>query len=177
MTEMQLEVYWNEIPTRKTDAATYDDLCASWRTNARSVRKILHELSGIDNGDDFVLIRSSKNRGFYKTDDPTEIEAYKRECLNRGRNVFAPIRKINRVLSANDTQYTMTNNLRVVRESRDLTQAAVCSYMRVYDEAFDTPMLSKMENNFCLPNAYQLMRLAELYECLPSDLVRSEMYW
>ncbi len=177
MTDYQLEIYWNDIPTEKKDAVKYDVLCMWWHTSERNVRLILHELSRMDNGDDFVLIRSSRNRGFYKTDDREEIEAYKKECLNRGRNVFAPIKKINRILSANKTQYSFTNNLRVIREERNLRQAAVCAYMQVYDESFDTPMLSKMENGVCLPTPFQLLKLAELYECLPSDLVKADFYW
>ncbi len=177
MDEFKLEAYWNDIPTSKADAADYPTLCAWWQTDERRVRQILHDLSRMDNGDNYVLIRSSANRGFYKTDNTDEIEAYKKECLNRGRNVFAPIRKINRVLSANDSQYSMMNNLRVIREDRNLRQAAVCAYMRVYDEAFDEPMLSKMESGRCLPTPFQLMKLSELYECVPSDLVMSDLYW
>lgn len=177
MTDYQLEIYWNDIPTEKKDAVTYPMLCMWWHTSERCVRKILHELSGIDNGDNYVLIRSSKNRGFYKTDNQDEIEKYKKECLNRGRNVFAPIKKINRILSANKTQYSFTNNLRVIREDRNLRQAAVCAYMQVYDESFDTPMLSKMENGVCLPTPFQLLKLSALYECAPSDLVKADLYW
>ena len=177
MDEYKLQVYWNDIPTKKENAADYPTLCAWWQMDERRVRKILHQLSGIDNGDNYVLIRSSANRGFYKTDNTEEIEAYKRECLNRGRNVFAPIRKINRVLSANDSQYSMMNNLRVVREDRNLTQAAVCAYMRVWDEGFDVPMLSKMENGLCLPTPFQLLKISELYKCVPSDLVKADLYW
>ena len=177
MDEFKLEAYWNDIPTEKKNAADYATLCAWWQTDERRVRQILHELSGFDNGDNFILIRSSANRGFYKTDDQGEIESYKRECLNRGRNVFAPIKKINRVLAANDSQYSMMNNLRVIREDRNLRQTAVCAYMQVYDDAFDQPMLSKMESGRCLPTPFQLSKLAELYGCVPSDLVKADLYW
>lgn len=176
MEHLKLEIYWNDIPISKEAAVTYPILCMWWNTTERDVRKILHELSSLDNGDNYVLIRSSKNRGFYKTDDREEIEAYKQECLNRGRNVFAPIKKINRVLSANKTQYSLINNLRVKREERNMKQTAVCAYMQVFDEAFDVPMLSKMENGVCLPTPYQLMKLSELYECEPTDLVCAELY-
>jgi len=176
MTDYQLEIYWNDIPTDKKDAVKYDELCMWWHTSERNVRLILHELSRLDNGDDYVLIRSSRNRGFYKTDNREEIEAYKQECLNRGRNVFAPIRKINRILSANKTQYSLINNLRVIREYRNQKQTSVCAYMQVYDEAFDVPMLSKMENGVCLQTPYQLMKLAEFYGCEPTDLVCAELY-
>jgi hypothetical protein len=177
MTEYKQEVYWNDIPTDKKDAVTYDVLCLWWHMSERNVRIALHELSRLDNGDNYVLIRSSKNRGFYKTDNKEEIEAYKQECLNRGRNVFAPIKKINRILRANDTQYSFVNNLRVIRESRNLKQTSVCAYMKTFDEGFDVPMLSKMENGVCLPTPYQLARLAEFYGCEPSELVDADFFY
>lgn len=177
MDEYILQTYWEDIPNNKKEAAPYSLLQMWWGMNEREVRKTLHELSGLDNGDDFVLIRSSKNRGFYKTDNKKEIEAYKKECLNKGRSIFAPIKKINRILSANTDQYSLINNLRVVRESKNLKQSSVCAYMRVYDEGFDVPMLSKMENGVCLPTPYQLGKLSEFYGVNPSDLVTVDFYY
>ncbi len=177
MNEYKLETYWNDIPNDKNCAVTYPILMMWWGMSDRNVRQVLHELSSMDNGDNYVLIRSSQNKGFYKTDDREAIEAYKQECLNRGRNVFAPIKKINRILSANKTQYSLTNNLRVIREDRELKQSDVCAFMQNFDESFDTPMLSKMENGVCLPTPFQLIKLAEFYDCNPDDLVFAELYW
>lgn len=177
MNEYKLQTFWDDIPTERAEAVPYSVLQMWWNMNERDVRKTLHDLSCLDNGDDFVLIRSGKSKGFYKTDKKDEIEAYKKECLNKGRSIFAPIKKINRILSANADQYTLNNNLRVVRESRNLKQAAVCAYMRVYDEAFDVPMLSKMENGVCLPTPFQLGKLAEFYGCDPSELVTIDFYY
>lgn len=177
MDEYKLEIYWNDIPTNKTDAVSYSILQMWWGTNDREVRRILHDLSRYDNGDDYVLIRSSKNRGFYKTDDKTEIEAYRKECLNRGKNVFAPLKKINRILKTDTKQYSLINNMRVIREDRHLKQSAVCAFMKVFDEAFDEPMLSKMENGVCLPTPFQLGRLCEIYGCQPDELVHIDVYF
>lgn len=176
MDEYRLETYWNDIPTKRSEAVTYNVLQMWWGTNEREVRRILHHLSHYDNGDDYILIRSGKCRGFYKTDDRHEIEAYKQECLNKGRSVFAPVKKINRVLNANVSQYSMLNNMRLVREDRNLKQSAVCAYMRAFDEHFDEPMLSKMENGVCLPTPFQLAKLCEIYGCQPSDLVEIDFY-
>lgn len=176
MDEYKLEIFWNDIPTSRNEAVTYPVLMMWWNLNEREVRRVLHELSRMDNGDNYVLIRSGKCKGFYKTDDKDDIEKYKQECLNKGRSVFAPVKKINRILSANKTQYSMINNLRVIREDRQLKQASVCAYMQVFDEAFDVPMLSKMENGVCLPTPYQLIKLAEFYGCEPTDLVCAELY-
>ena len=177
MNEFKLENYWNDIPKSKAEAVTYSILKMWWNTNEREVRKILHDLSSYDNGDNYVLIRSGKSKGFYKTDDAETIKAYKTECLNKGRSVFAPIKKINRILKANTEQYSLVNNLRVIREDRRLKQMAVCAYMRVFDEHFDVPMLSKMENGVCLPTPFQLAKLSEIYGVQPDELVRTDFFY
>lgn len=170
------EKLWNDIPVGRENAYTYEDLCYIWKCEPRKARAILHALSLYDNGDNYILIRSSAGKGFYKTDDESEIQAYKRECLNRGRNVFAPVKKINRVLNTDAAQLSTTNNLRVIRESRGLKQADVCKRMKKYDRAFDKSLLSKMENGVCLPTAAQLLKLAEIYACEPFDLMPDELY-
>lgn len=172
-----LHTYWEDIPVGKANAFTYEDLCYIWKCEPRKARQILHELSLYDNGDNYILIRSSGCKGFYKTDDETEIRAYKRECLNRGRNVFAPVKKINRVLNANAEQYAFTNNLRLIREKCGFTQKEVCRYMRLYDTAFDKSLLSKMENGVCMPTRYQLSLLASYYVCEPSELLGLDLYY
>ena len=177
MDEFKLESYWNDIPTTRSEAVTYNILKMWWNTNEREVRRILHELSSFDNGDNYVLIRSGQSRGFYKTDDAEIIKAYKTECLNKGRSVFAPIKKINRILKANTEQYSLVNNLRVVREDRNLKQSAVCAYMKVFDEQFNEPMLSKMENGVCLPTPFQLLKLSEIYGVSPDELVKTDLYY
>lgn len=95
-----LEQLWQQIPIGKENAVTYSQLCDMWEASERTVRRRLHELSYFDNGDNLILIRSSHGKGFYRTDNLAEIESYKRECTNRARHTFAPLRKIRRVLSA-----------------------------------------------------------------------------
>lgn len=170
------EIYWNDIPVGKANAITYDELRTAWECTERTARAILHELSVYDNGDNYILIRSGGCKGFYKTDDEAEIQAYKRECLNKGRSVFAPVKKINRVLSENIEQYSMINNLRVIRESKGLKQCQVCDIMKQHDKSFDKSLLSKMENGVCLPTYYQLSKLAQIYAVQPFELLRDELY-
>lgn len=169
--------FWNDIPVGKENAVTYSELCARWGCNTRQARQILHDLSATDNGDNYILIRSGGCKGFYKTDDENEIRAYKRECINKGRSVFAPVKKINRVLSTDTMQYSLTNNLRVIRESKGIKQKEVCKRMREYDRTFDKSLLSKMENGVCLPTYYQLSKLAEILACEPSELIIADLYY
>lgn len=173
MTKQELEMYWDEIPIGRENALTYTDIYLRWGVTPRKARSILHDLSLYDSGDDFILIRSARCRGFYRTDARAEIEAYKRECLAKGRSIFAPVKKINRVLNVNDMQYSITNNLRVVRERCGLTQTEVCH--KVNDIGLDKFLLSKMENNVCLPTDYQLHRLAQIYGCRAHELVNSSI--
>ena len=177
MQEMTLALYWEEIPVGKENAVTYDELRDLWKCNKRRVRAILHELSTFDNGDNYILIRSASGKGFYRTDNETDIQAYKKECLNKGRSVFAPIRKINRVLNQNDTQYNFENNLRVVRESKGLKQSEVCKQMKKFDTAFDKSMLSKMENGVCMPTPYQTILLAQIYGVEPLELINGDLLY
>lgn len=172
-----VHLYWNDIPVGKENAADYERLCAIWECDKRKARAILHELSLYDNGDNYILIRSGGCKGFYKTDDESEITAYKRECLNKGRSVFAPVKKINRVLSADAEQLSLTNNLRVIRESKGLKQSQVCAVMKRYDRTFDKSLLSKMENGVCLPTYYQLSKLAEIYAVKPFELIQADLYY
>lgn len=169
-----LNGYWENIPVGKENAITYAKLCKLWQCTERAARGILHELSSYDNGDDYILIRSSSCKGFYKTDNPDEMQAYKRECLNKGRSIFAPVRKINRVLNANVEQYSFENSLRVVREGAGLTQCQVCSKMQKYINGFDKSLLSKIENSVILPTPQQIILLSQIYGVEPLNLVNVE---
>ena len=170
-----MDRYWWSIPTGRKNAVDYPTLCRMWGKSERETRRILHDLSLYDNGDDFVLIRSGKSKGFYKTNDKDEIAAYRRECLNKGRSVFAPVRKCNRILKADTKQFEFFNNLRTVRESVNMSQVEVVRRMREIDIHFDAPLLSKMENGVCMPTQKQTAKLAEIYGVEPSDIVRVEL--
>ena len=174
--ELKLELYWHDLPEEKEKAVSYDDLCSMWGMKERNARMILHDLAEYDNGDDFVLIRSSKCKGFYKTDDPVIISEFRKECMNRGKSVLATLRKMNRVLKDTADQYSLENNLKLVRESCGLSQTQVCNMMKDVDSHFDKSLLSRMENSICLPTPIQLARLAEIYGCKRSELVNTDMF-
>lgn len=101
---MKIEEYWDLIPIGKENRVTYGELCLAWGVSKRTVRNILHRLSMQDDGSGLVLIRSSKGKGFYRTDNLEEIAAYRREVYNRARHTFAPFRKIDRILGHNESQ-------------------------------------------------------------------------
>jgi hypothetical protein len=171
-TDVVYEHYWDTIPVGQENAIDYDKLCHLWRVSAREARKILQALSKFDNGDNYILIRSGMGKGFYRTDETETIERFKKECLNKGRSIFAPIKKINRVLrTQEDMQFDICNNLRIVRVSKNIKQTAVVKYVRKYDKRFDVSLLSKMENGLIIPHPMHLHYMAEFYGCEPCELI------
>lgn len=171
-----LEIFWEQIPIGKENAATYDDLCDMWGEKKRAVRSILHDLSLYDNGDDYILIRSSSHRGFYRTDNEAEINAYKRECLSKGKSVFAPVKKINRVMNSQTSQTNVFNNLKPIRVAQGLTQSYVVEKMRERFPYFDAPLLSKMENGMCLLTPAMAIELAIILDVDPNDIFDESLF-
>lgn len=171
-TDFEYEQYWNTIPIGRENAIEYSDLCLRWGVSDRVARKILQELGKRDNGDNYILIRSGTGKGFYRTDETETIVRFKQECLNKGRSIFAPIKKINRVINTQtDMQFNICNNLRVVRVSKNIKQTAVVKYVRMFDKRFDVSLLSKMENGVIIPHPLHLHYMAEFYGCEPCELV------
>ena len=171
-TDTVYEQYWDTIPVGFENAIEYDDLCQMWRVSAREARKILQELGKHDNGDNYILIRSGTGKGFYRTDEAETIKRFKKECLNKGRSIFTPIKKINRVLhTQEDMQFDICNNLRMVRVGKNIKQTAVVKYVKKYDKRFDVSLLSKMENGLIIPHPMHLRYIAEFYGCEPCELI------
>lgn len=104
MEEHVLERYWHTIPVGRKNRVTYDQLCESWGLSRRMVRVILNQLATWDNGDDFVLVRSSSSRGFWRTNDRDEIRRYRREPLSRAKSYLRQLDKPNRILGENPLQ-------------------------------------------------------------------------
>lgn len=103
MERLKLLNYWYDIPNDEMGIVfDYNDLCRIWHCDRRTVRGILAELSAFDSGDDYILIRSSHNKGFFKTRNRAKIEAYRREVYARAMNTLKPLKKIKRVLNRNE---------------------------------------------------------------------------
>lgn len=173
----ELERYWNDIPIGAENAVPYMYLCMLWDKSEREVRRILHKLSLSDNGDNYIIIRSGHGKGFYKSDDEADLIAYKKECLNKGRSNFAPIKKINRILKGNAEalQTSIHNNIKAVRLSHEMSQPTLCDEMSKRGCPLDVPTLSKMENGVFIPHPFCLSVMAQILACEPSELVNMDL--
>lgn len=171
-----LEKYWYSIPVGAENAVTYSQLEIRWGMCARRVRNMLSELSRFDNGDNYILIRSSRRSGFYRTDDPADIAAYKRECKSRAINTFSPLNKINRVMKdSENVNYSFFNNIQTMRRERGISQATICTKMQSMGIKADVSLLSKIESGYALPTPAQLHALALILSCEPSDILSMEL--
>ena len=97
MNDRELLKYWNDIPIGAKNAVSYEELSVKWHRTYRSVRKILELLGTADTGDDYILIRSSNGRGFFRTKDRRLIHRYRKEIINRANNILKPLDKIYKV--------------------------------------------------------------------------------
>ena len=171
----ELEWYWQSIPVGKQFAVSYGWLERIWGMSERRVRKMLAELSGFDNGDNYILIRSSRGGGFYRTDDPADIAAYKRECHSRASKTFVPLKKINKVLRrlnvANGINGSFLNNIQSIRMERGVSQVELCRRLRESGVVADVSLLSKIENGYAMPTPAQLSVMADVLACDPSELI------
>ncbi len=108
-----MKMYYESIPIGRENAITRKELAKKWGVSDRLARATIAKLRAEDNGDDFVIVAYSSQKGYFRTDDVKEIRRFEREMCNRARNTFAPLRKARRVLRArgNGTEGTSRTNL------------------------------------------------------------------
>lgn len=171
--------FYNDIPIGKENAISKEALANIWGVGERKARQIIAELRAQDNGDNYIICSSSSSKepGYFRTDNPEEIRAYKNETINRARHTFRPLNKVNRVLALHENarQYVIEfNNLKAARIAAGYSGSEIVEKIRAYDKSFDKSILSKIENNKCLPTALQLSIMAELYGMKTEELTGAE---
>lgn len=171
----KLYYYWQSLPVGKENKINYTQLAAMWNMTERACRKTLQMLSTYDSGDNYILIRSSKARGFYKTNDEEEILKYKKECMNKGKSIIAAVTKINKVLNKNDMQFSFVNNSKAARIEAGLKQQdVILKLQNDYGIKIDPPLFSKIENNMCLPPDNLRVALCQIYGCRAFEIVLND---
>lgn len=173
-----LEKMYYDIPIGRENAISKEELQELWGfSSERVVRNTVAELRKIDNGDNFVIVSLSSCKGFYRTDNPEDILRYKKETLNRAKHTFAPLGKVNRILLEHDAQLELTapNKLKEAREAAGYKANEVVPIIRKYDPSFDKSMMSKIENDKCLPTRLQLSIMANLYKKPIAELTGVEI--
>ena len=172
--------FYDDIPIGKQHAISREELQKLWGLSERGVRAVIAELRQEDNGDEYVVVSSSGGKGYYRTKNINEIAEFKKETMNRARHTFAPLKKVNRILSEheadNQMNFTPVNNLKAARKEAGLTARTVVEIIqRDADPKFNAYDMSRIENNRCYPTSKQLLIMSRLYRKSPSELTGMEL--
>lgn len=173
-----LEEMYYSIPIGKENAVSKERLAEMWGYKTeRAVREKIAEMRAIDNGDNYVIVSLSNNKGYYRTDDANEIMAFKNEVTSRAKHTFIPLKKVNRVLLDLDSkqlEMVPPNRLKEAREAAGLQAKEVIPIIQQYDASFNKVTMSLIENDKALPTARQLAIMSKLYKQSPAELIGME---
>ena len=88
-----------DIPIGRENAISRAALATKWGCSDRMVRHYIAELRCIED-ERYVIVSYSNGGvcGYYRTDNPEEIDHFLREMTKRARNTFRPLRQARRVL-------------------------------------------------------------------------------
>lgn len=86
------------LPVGSGNAISRQSLSNLWGMGDRSVRLVIAELRKMDFGDDYIIVSYSDGKGYYRTNDIAEIEAFASEMRSRALQIFAPLKKANRII-------------------------------------------------------------------------------
>ena len=91
----------NDIPIGKENAISRVNLAKKWNCSDRTARERIASLR-CKADDRYVIVSHSTGgtSGYYRTDDPVEIQHFLNEMESRARNTFRPLRHARRVLAA-----------------------------------------------------------------------------
>ncbi len=100
LSEMEARRLYGMLPVGSANAISRAGLCRLWQTNDRMARLLVSELRKMDFGDEYIIVSYSNGKGYYRTDDLGEIQAFAAEMRSRALNIFAPLKKANRIINA-----------------------------------------------------------------------------
>ena len=92
------------LPIGAWNAISRQELSNLWGLSDRSARLVIAELRKMDFGDNFIIVSYSDGKGYYRTADIAEIEAFAAEMRSRALNIFAPLKKANRIIKEYESQ-------------------------------------------------------------------------
>jgi hypothetical protein len=98
LSRQEAQRLYGMLPIGKENAISRKELSTLWGMGDRSARLIISELRKIDFGDEFIIVSFSDGKGYYRTNDIEEIEAFANEMRSRALNIFAPLKKANRII-------------------------------------------------------------------------------
>lgn len=86
-----------DIPIGRDKAISRKNLAAFWGVSDRKARQIVSALRTIDDGTDYVIVSNSRFSGYFRTNDPAEIDHFRNEMVKRIRSTRKAIEVAERV--------------------------------------------------------------------------------
>lgn len=98
ISQQKARLLYGMLPIGSKNAISRQELSKLWSVSDRSARMVIAELRKMDFGDDFIIVSYSDGKGYYRTEDIQEIEAFAAEMRSRALQIFAPLKKANRII-------------------------------------------------------------------------------
>ena len=92
----------NDIPLGRQNAISRKALAKMWKCSERDVRRFVANLRRVPGGDGCAILSTSSTSpvGYWRSDNPAEIQAFILETENRARHTFLSLRDARRVLNS-----------------------------------------------------------------------------
>lgn len=81
-----------DIPIGRGNAVTAEALAAIWGCNPRAARDAVARLRALPSADGMVICSDTRSSGFWRTDDPEEIQTFIISMERRARFTFSALR-------------------------------------------------------------------------------------
>lgn len=87
------------IPVGRENAITRSELASLWKKSDREARDAIAKMRTTPSDDEYAILSSSSNpAGYWRSNDPEELERYSREVQARAKNTLAVLADVKRVL-------------------------------------------------------------------------------
>ena len=97
-----------DIPIGRENAITRAELAAAWGFSDRKTRKMIAQLRALPGNDGYAILSSSTApNGYWRSNDPAEIERFILETESRAKNVFLSLKDAKRILHSAETSGQM----------------------------------------------------------------------
>ena len=87
----------DDIPIGAENAISRKNLAAFWGVSDREARRIVADLRTIEDGTDYVIVSVSRDSGYYRTQNITEINHFVNEMHKRIRSTYRAIKVAKRI--------------------------------------------------------------------------------
>lgn len=87
------------IPIGRQNAISRSELAWLWKMSDRDARDTISKMRTTPSDDEYAILSSSCNPpGYWRSNDPKELERYSREVQARAKNTLAVLADVKRVL-------------------------------------------------------------------------------